>query len=129
MPLFICFQLTGWIGTCIYFCLMIFFCNQFQLRCDWEWEIHDPIESFNFESFLWPMEQVWGSWFIISILLCFSNFQIYCHLGDWINFNFIINFCLLFSTNFSCNAALDLAIKFKDSILEAIYQRLNRFWF
>lgn len=56
MPLFICFQLTCWIVTCIYFCLMIFFFNQFQLKCDWE--IQDPIESFNFESFLWPVEQL-----------------------------------------------------------------------
>ena len=36
-------------------------------------EHNDQIESFYFESFLWPIEQVWVLGFI-SLFLCFSFF-------------------------------------------------------
>ena len=57
-------------------CLIIgiFFLYQFQLKCGCE--LNDQIESFNFDSFLWPIEQVWVLG-LLSIFLCFILFIFY----------------------------------------------------
>ena len=49
----------------------IFFLYQFQLKCGCE--LNDQIESFNFDSFLWPIERVWVLG-LLSIFLCLIFF-------------------------------------------------------
>ena len=57
----------------------------------------NQIECFNFESFLWHIEQLCFFFFgkllmhieqvwvlgLLALLLCFLKFQIYCHLDSW----------------------------------------------
>ena len=62
----------------------------------------------------------------ISLFLCFSI----CYDG-WINFSLVIDFFIriLNSTSFSLKAAVNLVIRLRDSILEALYHLLNRLGF
>ena len=94
----------------------IFFLYQYQLKCGCE--LNDQIESFNFDSVLWPIEQVWVLG-LLSIFLCLIFF-----------FFLIIKMWLLiewFSANFSLIAAANLVIRLKDAILESLYHLLDRF--
>ena len=81
------------------------------------------VESFYFESFLWPIEQVWILGFF-SLFLSFSNF----FFSRWLDYFLFINWFLtfLFSSSFSLRAA---AIKVVELIFEALVYLLNRFGF
>ena len=46
------------------------------------------VESFYFESFLWPIEQVW----ILGFFSLFLSFSIFFFQDDWIIFCLLIDF-------------------------------------
>ena len=81
------------------------------------------VESFYFESFLWPIEQVWILGFF-SLFLSFSKF----FFSRWLDYFLFINWFLtfLFSSSFSLRAA---AIKVVELIFEALVYLLNKFGF
>ena len=81
------------------------------------------VESFYFESFLWPIEQVWILGFFLSIPFFFNFF-----FSRWLDHFLFINWFLtfLFSSSFSLKAA---AIKVVELIFEALVYLLNRFGF
>ena len=91
----------------------IFFLYQFQLKCGCE--LNDQIESFNFDSFLWPIEQVWVLG-LLSILLCFIFFFFFFFFFDNSNVTVTWMIGLIFCLFVFCKFQLNCGCEFSGQI-------------